>query len=210
VSEVLTSSLLTCTSTILIQQSSRVLRSSENEVVASHGGREFPSGGHVRTRNMPLSITTKLPAMTSPPAFFRASPPNMTRSKTPLFLLKTKTTPEDGYEVKFRSISDSIRDGPSTPKAEDDIIHNFDPIFIPVMEHVFVKPNLDKVKGWLSNDAFSETLLLHAEEIGYTDEDKEKEKYGGIIFTSQRAVEAFGEVMDGKVASFTTALSVHS
>lgn len=52
----------------------------------------------------------------------------------------------------------------------------YKPIFIPVLEHRFHDDNLARVKE-----------LVTSGEL--------EEKYGGLIFTSQRAVEGFGRVL---------------
>lgn len=57
---------------------------------------------------------------------------------------------------------------------------NFKPTFVPVLEHRFDEQNLDVVKGYLQRREFGS-------------DDK---KYGGLIFTSQRAVEAFGRLVE--------------
>jgi hypothetical protein len=57
----------------------------------------------------------------------------------------------------------------------------FTPIFVPVLEHRPDRQNLDFVRS----------LLLDGK-LGRDD----GAKYGGVIFTSQRAVEGFAKVMD--------------
>ncbi|KAL2268146.1 hypothetical protein VTJ83DRAFT_2992 [Remersonia thermophila] len=82
-------------------------------------------------------------------------------SNTPVFLLKTKSVPGDAYEELFSSPPR----GPS-----------FDPIFVPVLEHRFLEDGMARVRHVLQN-----RLIGTAEGSAY----------GGLIFTSQRAVEAF-------------------
>lgn len=90
-------------------------------------------------------------------------------SSTPIFLLKTKSTPNDGYEEQFSAVNNERR---------------FEPTFVPVLEHQFLDEGLGAVRD-----------LLRNQEIGKRDENR----YGGMIFTSQRAVEAFaGLVEEGK------------
>lgn len=87
----------------------------------------------------------------------------------PVLLLKTKSTPHDGYEEYFSN--------PSTG--------SFCPTFVPVLEHRFQQDALQVVKSKI------ETKGSFADESG----DVQQPFYGGIIFTSQRAVEAFSEVV---------------
>mgnify|MGYP003634702700 CR=1 FL=1 len=101
---------------------------------------------------------------------------NEAGSSIPILLLKTKSTPNDGYEERF-----------STAKIGS---NKFDPTFVPVLEHQFLDQGLDVVKD-----------LLRNKQIG-KDEGK---KYGGMIFTSQRAVEAFARLVEeGKGANLET------
>jgi uroporphyrinogen-III synthase len=79
---------------------------------------------------------------------------------TPILLLKTKSSPHDGYEDFFSA-------------------HNYTPTFIPVLEHRFHKNNLTQVRDLFSTGAFNASR-----------------KYGGLIFTSQRAVEGFAQMIE--------------
>ena len=81
-------------------------------------------------------------------------PPTGRSSKTPIFLLKTKSTPHDGYDEYFSSTG------------------LYEPSFIPVLQHKHNDANLNIVR-----DLFLSGQIC--------------EKYGGLIFTSQRAVEGF-------------------
>ncbi|KAK1774044.1 tetrapyrrole biosynthesis, uroporphyrinogen III synthase [Copromyces sp. CBS 386.78] len=82
-------------------------------------------------------------------------------TKTPIFLLKTKSTPGDSYQEQFSSETDGF---------------NFEPFFVPVLEHRFKDEGLATVRQ-----------LLQTKAIGTGPECA----YGGMVFTSQRAVEAF-------------------
>lgn len=81
-------------------------------------------------------------------------------------LLKTKSTPIDGYEEQFSAKQDGIF---------------FEPTFVPVLEHKFLDEGLKIVRD-----------LLHQKQIGQQDGSR----YGGLIFTSQRAVEAFARLVE--------------
>lgn len=85
---------------------------------------------------------------------------------TPVFLLKTKSTPDDGYEEQLSAIKD---------------VGSFNPIFVPVLEHKFLDDGMSIVKD-----------LLQRKQI----RNDAGAKYGGLIFTSQRAVEAFSKLVD--------------
>ncbi|KAM0245586.1 hypothetical protein ACHAQJ_010512 [Trichoderma viride] len=95
------------------------------------------------------------------------SPPSSTShpQPVPVLLLKTKSSPSDAYEELF-----------SAPN------HNplFEPTFVPVLQHKFEEAGVDRLR-----------TLLRQKRIG-TSPDCE---FGGLIFTSQRAVEAFAHVV---------------
>ena len=82
---------------------------------------------------------------------------------TSLFLLKTKSVPGDGYEEQFAAAKDGVR---------------FEPIFVPVLEHKFKDKGVRVMRNLIRHDRFG---------------THEGAKYGGLIFTSQRAVEAFSK-----------------
>jgi uroporphyrinogen-III synthase len=86
--------------------------------------------------------------------------------RTPILLLKTKSVPNDGYEEHFSTAKDGIL---------------LDPVFVPVLEHKFLDEGLSVVRD-----------LLHNKHIG----KDATQKYGGLIFTSQRAVEAFAALLE--------------
>ncbi|KFY77914.1 hypothetical protein V498_09240 [Pseudogymnoascus sp. VKM F-4517 (FW-2822)] len=95
----------------------------------------------------------------------------------PIFLLKTKSTPHDGYAEFF-----------SATKLEG---HELAPAFVPVLEHTLLEPGLDTVRQ-----------LLRSQRINSTGDEG---TYGGMIFTSQRAVEAFASlVAEGPASSDNT------
>ncbi|KAI1630750.1 tetrapyrrole biosynthesis, uroporphyrinogen III synthase [Biscogniauxia mediterranea] len=87
----------------------------------------------------------------------------------PVLLLKTKSTPTDAYEELFATRRDGLV---------------FEPTFVPVLQHQFERHGMTKVGS-----------LLQHRKIG----NDPASAYGGLIFTSQRAVEAFAKlVRDGK------------
>lgn len=85
----------------------------------------------------------------------------------PILLLKTKSTPTDGYEEHFSRAG------------------NYQPSFIPVLEHKFREDALDKIHD-----------LIKSKSLVAPHEPRLPGQYGGIIFTSQRAVEALSIVVD--------------
>lgn len=88
----------------------------------------------------------------------------------PILLLKTRSSPHDGYADFFKQ--------------------DYDPSFIPVLEHRFNTENLLQVRTLFATHAF---------DLGKTKSpngnDTPPQKYGGMIFTSQRAVEGFADMI---------------
>jgi uroporphyrinogen-III synthase len=84
---------------------------------------------------------------------------------TSIFLLKTKSAPSDGYEQQFKSAKDGVK---------------FEPVFVPVLEHKFKEKGMRVMRNLIRHDRFG---------------THDGAKYGGLIFTSQRAVEAFARVV---------------
>lgn len=82
---------------------------------------------------------------------------------TPVFLLKTRSI-NDAYEEQLSAVKDCIQ---------------FEPVFVPVLEHKLLEEEMEYVRDLLMN-----------KRIG------EDSKYGGMIFTSQRAVEAFAKLVE--------------
>lgn len=123
-------------------------------------------------RAIPHSVMQRGPTIcpTSPPC-----PPTAMSAQTgttsppaipiPVLLLKTKSTPNDSYEDYFS------RDG------------RFAPQFVPVLSNTFNAANLQKLRR----------LLTEGNEGAYLRDGETR--YGGMIFTSQRAVEAFAGVV---------------
>lgn len=99
-------------------------------------------------------------------------------TKIPVFLLKTKSVPNDGYEERFEEVSfNALKYGQREMKSE----RGFEPIFVPVLEHRFMEEGVKVVKR-----------LLKEREVG----KEERKRYGGLIFTSQRAVELFAKLVE--------------
>lgn len=90
----------------------------------------------------------------------------------PILLLKTKSTPHDGYEEYF-----------SNPENGHCL-----PVFVPVLEHRFSEEALKAVESFITD------RNLYSSPVSSEDPNRDP-KYGGIIFTSQRAVEAFSQIV---------------
>lgn len=103
------------------------------------------------------------------------------RDKIPLLLLKTRSTPADGYEEYFSSFDNC----------------NYAPVFVPVLEHRFKQAALDRVRDHVTKRAF---MPGPAQDL---------DKYGAMIFTSQRAVEAFANIVENIRSEGTTLLDEH-
>ncbi|ETS02652.1 tetrapyrrole biosynthesis, uroporphyrinogen III synthase [Trichoderma reesei RUT C-30] len=101
-----------------------------------------------------------------------SSPTSSDQQPIPVLLLKTKSSPTDAYEDLFSSQSTSK---PS-----------FAPTFVPVLQHRFEDTGVNRLRD-----------LLRRKRIG-TSPDCD---FGGLIFTSQRAVEAFSHVVREDEAS---------
>ncbi|KFA61353.1 hypothetical protein S40285_05854 [Stachybotrys chlorohalonatus IBT 40285] len=96
--------------------------------------------------------------------------PDGAASTVPILLLKTKSTPGDAYEELFAN-------------ARNDAGHPFAPRFVPVLLHRFEEDGLTKLRR-----------LLHDQQISAEPDSA----FGGLIFTSQRAVEAFAYVVESE------------
>ncbi|KAI0597133.1 tetrapyrrole biosynthesis, uroporphyrinogen III synthase [Biscogniauxia sp. FL1348] len=95
--------------------------------------------------------------------------PYSDESGVPVLLLKTKSTPTDAYEELFATRRDGLA---------------FEPTFVPVLHHRFDHDGMIRVGSLLQQRKIS---------------NDPTSAYGGLIFTSQRAVEAFAKlVADGK------------
>lgn len=96
-------------------------------------------------------------------------PPRITRHPIPILLLKTRSQPDDTYEECFRTTSATI-------SSNGESSNSFAPHFIPVLEHTQNEAALSELGD-----------LLRSRRL--------KQRYGGVIFTSQRAVEAWADVV---------------
>ncbi|KAH8645662.1 tetrapyrrole biosynthesis, uroporphyrinogen III synthase [Xylariales sp. PMI_506] len=86
--------------------------------------------------------------------------------KQPILLLKTKSTPADAYEDLFSTPREGLA---------------FEPTFVPVLQHQFEDDGMKTVRALLEGRKIARGLDA---------------AYGGLIFTSQRAVEAFAKLVE--------------
>ena len=88
----------------------------------------------------------------------------------PVLLLKTRSNVKDVYEDHFsrrRPHISRVAEGPGL---------SYKPIFVPVLEHRPSQENLQQIRTIVRNGKLSD-------------------EYGGLVFTSQRAVEGFAGVI---------------
>ncbi|RYP69780.1 hypothetical protein DL771_005889 [Monosporascus sp. 5C6A] len=97
-----------------------------------------------------------------------ASNPDSKAQKIPVLLLKTKSSPTDAYEDLFSN-------------AGDQGALDFEPLFVPVLQHRFQDDGMQQVAS-----------LLQTGKVGNSPDSA----YGGLIFTSQRAVEGFAKLVE--------------
>lgn len=90
------------------------------------------------------------------------------QEKIPVLLLKTKSSPTDAYEDLFSTARPN--GGPG-----------FEPVFVPVLHHSFRDDEMRQVDA-----------LLRSRRIGPSPDCA----YGGLVFTSQRAVEGFAKLVE--------------
>lgn len=93
---------------------------------------------------------------------------NGTDGSIPLFLLKTKSTPHDGYQERFSAVNGGLQ---------------FVPTFVPVLEHQLLEEGMS-----IARELLQEKKIASGKGGGI--------EYGGMIFTSQRAVEAFTKLVE--------------
>lgn len=117
---------------------------------------------------------------------FRNERPNMEQvtaglgelklNQVPVYLLKTKSYPTDAYEDYFSKLKNG----------------KYNPVFAPVLEHMFRDDALRTLRRSAERFAFAGGSEATARQKATNNPAK---KYGGMIFTSQRAVDAFATVV---------------
>lgn len=96
--------------------------------------------------------------------------------QVPVYLLKTKSSPTDAYEEYFNTASEG----------------KYKPVFVPVLEHILRDDALRTLRR--SAERFAFAGGSEASGLRNATHNPAK-KYGGIVFTSQRAVDAFATVI---------------
>ncbi|KAF2835601.1 uroporphyrinogen-III synthase-like protein [Patellaria atrata CBS 101060] len=99
--------------------------------------------------------------------------------RVPILLLKTKSSPSDGYEEYLRALD----------------CGRYDPQFVPVLEHRFKQDSLKHLRETITAPSNADITKGF---VGFVDGKRwgrRSAQYGAIIFTSQRAVEAFTKVI---------------
>lgn len=94
-------------------------------------------------------------------------------ARVPVLLLKTKSVPADKYEETFNGADE-----------------NYTATFVPVLDHRFKQDSVSWFKSTVLHHGFShgsDGTAAGSVEVSY---------FGGIIFTSQRAVEAFASIVE--------------
>ena len=97
--------------------------------------------------------------------------PAVPQPKIPIYLFKTKSVPSDAYEDHFTLLDNG----------------RYKPCFVPVLEHRFNDTNMERLSSIIKDGSFKDDS---GHPPGFL-------RYGGMIFTSQRAVDAFSQVITG-------------
>ncbi|MCJ1341421.1 hypothetical protein MMC09_006717 [Bachmanniomyces sp. S44760] len=118
----------------------------------------------------------------------------------PIYLLKTRSRPRDGY---FEHFFDPAPLPPSTADAEPAHVSTYNPVFVPVLQHNYNQSSLEILRSLLLSCAFISTPAADAAAAATASgpptnlpPDSIGKKYGGLILTSQRAVEALAQVIE--------------
>lgn len=96
--------------------------------------------------------------------------------QVPVYLLKTRSNPTDAYEEQLSVLNDG----------------EFKPFFVPVLDHIFRDDALRTLRRAAERFAFAGGSEATARQVATNNPAK---RYGGLIFTSQRAVDAFSIII---------------
>lgn len=97
-------------------------------------------------------------------------------SRTAILLLKTPSTPTDDYSTHFAALTRNH--------------------FVPVLEHVYNAETIAWLRTTIEASAFTTNAsTLELQEQQHQQQQQHQQRFSGLIFTSQRAVEAFSQVI---------------
>ncbi|KAK5158483.1 uroporphyrinogen-III synthase [Recurvomyces mirabilis] len=103
---------------------------------------------------------------------------DLSLDQIPVYLLKTKSSPDDTYEEHFAGQSNG----------------KYKSVFVPVLEHMFRDDALRFLRRGAERFAFAGGSEANEAKLRKATHNPAK-RYGGMIFTSQRAVDAFSSVV---------------
>ncbi|TKA23128.1 hypothetical protein B0A50_07158 [Salinomyces thailandicus] len=103
---------------------------------------------------------------------------NLSLGQKPVYLLKTKSSPSDAYEEHFNSLENG----------------KYKAVFVPVLEHQFRDDTLRNLKRSAERFAFAGGSPENPAKLRKATNNPAK-RFSGAVFTSQRAVDAFGSVV---------------
>lgn len=101
---------------------------------------------------------------------------SLTLEQIPVYLLKTKSSPTDAYETHLSGFVNG----------------EYKPLFVPVLDHIFRDDALRTLRRSAERFAFAGGSEADSRRKATNNPAK---KYGGMVFTSQRAVDAFATVI---------------
>lgn len=101
---------------------------------------------------------------------------SLNEAQIPIYLLKTPSSPTDSYQDQLSTLSNG----------------DYKPIFVPVLEHIFRDDALRTLKRHAERFAFAGGSPATARQKATHNPAR---RYSGMIFTSQRAVDAFATVI---------------
>ena len=101
---------------------------------------------------------------------------SLSLDQIPTYLLKTKSSPSDAYEEYISALDNG----------------KFKPLFVPVLDHIYRHDALRALRLAAERFAFAAGSEADARRKATNNPAK---RYGGIVFTSQRAIDAFATVV---------------
>jgi len=130
-----------------------------------------------RSRGLPYSsLSTRCESITGTMDDVTDALKDLNLDQVPVYLLKTQSSPTDSYESHISSLANG----------------RYKPIFVPVLDHIFRDDALRTLRRSAERFAFASGSEASGLRKATNNQAK---KYGGIVFTSQRAVDAFATVI---------------